>query len=145
MKQIIKYLLLLIILSIPSYCIYRYEVDKPFTKYMYFGTILKHSSDEVSIKHGTRTELYLLIRFDSLYITKAIEVSPTTYLDNKDGDKVCFSLQKQTLYPKSHTGYAFFGMILEIIIGSIIIILLLYFLIKWIFPDFISHLKQEID
>lgn len=132
-KKITKYIILIIIISFIGYCIYELETKKPFTEYVYCGTILKHSSDEVTIKHGVKTELYLLVRFDNLNITKAIEVSPTTYFNNKDGDNVCFTLEKQTLYPELKTIYTGLGMLFYFISSVLLICVIIALLITWLF------------
>lgn len=57
----------------------------------YCGTITKLFSDEVSVKHGSRTDLYLIINFDN-YGQKAVEVDVNTYAGKQVGQRVCFNL-----------------------------------------------------
>lgn len=58
------------------------------------GVIESKSNDEVAIKHGTRTELYLNINFEKSGF-KSIEVSPTTYFKNQRGERVCFNIDEK--------------------------------------------------
>lgn len=58
------------------------------------GKIQSKSSDEVAIKHGTQTELYLNIQFEKAGF-KAINVNTTDYFHYQKGDKVCFDLAEK--------------------------------------------------
>lgn len=58
------------------------------------GVIKSKSSDEVAIKYGVRTELYLNIEFTNSGF-RSIETNPTTYFKFKNGDKICFDLNKE--------------------------------------------------
>jgi hypothetical protein len=55
------------------------------------GKVISKSQDEVVIKYGTETKLYLNVQFDKEGF-KAVNVSPTTYFDTKNGKRVCFDL-----------------------------------------------------
>ena len=57
------------------------------------GIIVSKSTDEVAIKRGVSTELYLNINFHKSGF-RSIEVGPTTYFKYKVGQSVCFDLDK---------------------------------------------------
>jgi hypothetical protein len=56
---------------------------------------MSKSNDEVSIKHGSRTELYLNVEFEKTGF-KSVLVDPTTYFSKDVGDNVCFNLNEET-------------------------------------------------
>ena len=65
------------------------------TEHEYTGVVLSKSTDEVQIKYGTRTDLYLLMQFENR--ARAIEVSPTTYLSSEVGDELTFKLDYEEM------------------------------------------------
>ena len=65
------------------------------TTHLECGKIVSHSTDEIIIKHGTRTELYLNVIFDT-GISKSINVEPTTYFFHKNGERICFNVDNDT-------------------------------------------------
>lgn len=72
-----------------AYCFYFYKIISP-TKYLDCGIILKKSTEEVNIKNGSKTELYLLCEFEKNgVIAKRADI--TTYLKYNKGDNICFS------------------------------------------------------
>ena len=53
------------------------------------GVVVSKSADEIRIKHGHRTELYLNVQFEKQgFVSKS--VTPTTYFKHYKGDRVCF-------------------------------------------------------
>lgn len=70
----------------------------------YTGVVLSKSADEVQIKHGTRTDLYLLMQFDNR--TRAIEVSPTTYLSSQVGEELIFNLDYEEMNGRAPNRYS---------------------------------------
>lgn len=71
------------------------------------GIIISKSNDEVAIKHGTRTELYLNIQFEQSGF-RSIETEPTTYFQFQKGERVCFNLKKKM--PTYHYVFLFSGL-----------------------------------
>lgn len=118
-----------IILSIAFFVIksmYIFTVNKQYNVHTDSGTIISRSTDEVAIKHGSSTELYLNIKFDKSGF-RAIKVEPTTYFKFKKGDRVSFILKDTT--KEGSTLYFFAGLVFYVIAC----IILLYFLITWAF------------
>lgn len=62
------------------------------------GIVESKSSDEVAIKNGSETQLYLNVRFKNAGF-KSILCTPTTYFSKKKGDTVCFMLADPTHNP----------------------------------------------
>jgi hypothetical protein len=62
------------------------------------GKIISKSADEVIIKYGTKTELYLNIQFEKSGF-KSIEVDPTLYFQKSKNDYVCFNLSDRQSQP----------------------------------------------
>ena len=79
-----------ILLGVCVFCAILVLIQDHYKKYQDCGIVLSKSSDEVTIKHGVRTELYLNIKFRNSG-NKAIEVSPTTYFNTDVNELVCFS------------------------------------------------------
>ena len=88
------------------------------------GRIRSRSADEVTIKHGTRTELYLNIDFDKSGF-KSIEVNPTTYFRHTKGDRVCFTLSNDVPY-RDVTLFGNIFFYVCIIIVAILIIIVVF-------------------
>lgn len=93
-KNYIGYgLLFLMFCFITKYAIdFYYYQFKPI-EYKDCGKIVSKSNDEITIKHGTRTELYLNIQFEKDGF-KSIEVEPTSYFKHKINDIVCYTFIK---------------------------------------------------
>lgn len=89
------------------------------------GIVVSKSADEIVIKHGTQTELYLNIQFEKSGF-KSIEVEPTLYFQKKKGDRVCFELVDSK---NSHPVFWICGAVLGVLMC--IIILILFF--TWLF------------
>lgn len=90
------------------------------------GTVISKSQDEVTIKNGSQTELYLNIQFDKVGF-KSIEVEPTTYFGSDVGERVSFGLIKEK------TGFQFFKFIWGFLIVAVAIITVIVIFIKWLF------------
>lgn len=90
------------------------------------GTVISKSQDEVIIKHGTQTELYLNIQFDKVGF-KSIEVEPTTYFGSNVGERVVFGLIKEK------TGLQITKFIWGFLVSAIAIIALIVIFIRWLF------------
>lgn len=90
------------------------------------GTVISKSQDEVTIKHGTQTELYLNIQFDNVGF-KSIEVEPTTYFGSAVGERVSFGLIKEK------SGWQFAKFIWGFLIVAVAIITIITIFIRWLF------------
>lgn len=96
-KNIIRILTLLPLSIYLLYCCYHFIANKERPTYLDCGKVVSKSNDEVTIKHGTRTELYLNIQFNKSGF-RSIECDPTTYFSKKVGDSVCFDLDQKTSF-----------------------------------------------
>lgn len=73
----------------------KYFIETPLhDKESQTGTVVSKSADEIIIKYGTQTELYLNVQFDKIGF-KSIEVEPTTYFSSEVGERVTFKLTKE--------------------------------------------------
>jgi hypothetical protein len=81
-------------MSYGSYCVYYVLSNNAHPEYKDCGVVKSKSNDEVSIKHGSRTELYLNVEFEKTGF-KSVLVDPTTYFSNDVGDYVCFNLDEK--------------------------------------------------
>lgn len=126
LKDSLKAILFFIILYISVYSSYFFITHSSHETKNHIGTIISKSSDEVAIKHGSQTELYLNIQFDDIGF-KSIEVEPTTYFGHKVGDRVSFGLRVS----KGLEFHVYF------IIGFFVIFISLFLLfvifIRWLF------------
>lgn len=95
LKNIVRVIVLLPLTIYFIYCSY-YTITEPFNpKYQDCGVIVSRSTDEIIIKYGTKTELYLNIQFDNSGF-KSIKCEPTLYFSKKVGDRICTTLNKET-------------------------------------------------
>lgn len=83
-----------ILLVIGDYHAYQFATKGAHEEKLYCGTVVYRSSDEITIKYGTKTELYLGVEFEDGVGRHAIETDVDTYISKKVGDHVCFSLTK---------------------------------------------------
>jgi hypothetical protein len=103
------------------YCVYFSATHEASPKYNDCGVVVSKSNDEVPIKHGTRTELYLNVQFDKTGF-RSIECEPTTYFKYQKGDRVCFDLNQKISI--SHRIYTSIGWTVMIIGGLVLWVLL---------------------
>lgn len=75
------------------YCCYHCITNSHNPTYLDCGNIISKSNDEVTIKRGIRTELYLNIEFEKSGF-RSIKCNPTTYFSKQIGQTVCFNLNK---------------------------------------------------
>lgn len=123
----ITFLSLLGILMGYSIC-YMYT-NKQFVTYEDCGKIVSKSADEVSIKHGSQTELYLNVQFNKSGF-RSMNVNPTTYFHFKTGDNICFDLNEKE--QGLHVFFYMTGCISSVMIG--IALTVLFF--GWMFGAF---------
>ncbi len=87
-------IVLLAIVTTLSYSVYHnFTIDQHIHIHD-CGIIKSKSTDEVIIKYGTNTELYLNIQFEKVGF-RAQQTDPTTYFKYKVGDKVCFDWEQR--------------------------------------------------
>jgi hypothetical protein len=94
MKNILRIITLTIVIVIYAIGIFNGIDEYQNGTYQDCGTIISKSQDEVTIKYGSRTELYLNVKFINSGF-KSILVDPTTYFKNKIGNNICFQLNKE--------------------------------------------------
>ena len=92
-KNIVRIITLIPLSLYFIYCSYFVITNFNENTYIDCGTVISRLSDEINIKHGTKTELYLNVQFDKSGF-RSIECTPTTYFSKKKGDDVCFKLKK---------------------------------------------------
>ncbi len=108
------------------YCSYHFLANEMMPKYLDCGNVISKSSDEVTIKHGVRTELYLNIQFNKSGF-RSIGCTPTTYFSKKVGENVCFYLNKDVSIWYSINNLI--GLVVLIILGVNIVGLFVSYLI----------------
>lgn len=74
-------------------CVYIFITTDNQPTYNDCGIVLSKSNDEIAIKHGVKTELYLNIQFNKSGF-KSVNVEPTTYFSKKVNDRICFDLNE---------------------------------------------------
>ncbi len=109
-------------------CCFHVFINGVRPQYLDCGIVESKSSDEVSIKHGVRTELYLNIRFEKTGF-KSIGCSPTTYFSKKVGERVCFDLNQEV------SNFYHISSLIGIVILAIGAIVLLVMFIGYISPE----------
>jgi hypothetical protein len=125
MKKIIRILTLGIISIYLLYCCYHVITNESNPRYRDCGEVISKSNDEVVIKHGTKTKLYLNINFEKSGF-RSIECTPTTYFSHNKGDYVCFNLLEDVsiFYQLSYL----IGVFVFFILGCILIYYFLTYL-----------------
>ncbi len=128
LKNILRALTLIPLSVYLLYCSYYAITHDIEPKYMDCGKVVSKSNDEVSIKHGVRTELYLNVQFEKSGFY-SVEVSPTTYFLRKKGDRVCFKL------PEPVSVWHGINHIIGVIVLIILSIIALVTFIGYLLPD----------
>ena len=124
-RKILKYSLLLIISIYYLYSAYYVYTHPYFTYTKECGKIISKSNDEVSIKHGSRTDLYLNVQFDNRF--ESVLVDPTTYFGNHKGEEICFNFTDKMTFKN------FWNYLLFIVISVILILVGIAQFIVYIF------------
>jgi hypothetical protein len=123
LNKMVRYITLIPLSLYLIYCLGYMFTHEARPEYLDCGEIVSKSSDEVAIKHGIQTELYLNIEFDSTWF-ESIEVSPTTYFEHDVGERICFNLNaKPTIW---HYVNQLVGYVLAII-GCVVLLILFIF------------------
>lgn len=94
-RVIVRWTVLIPIIGFLLYSVVFVTCNPITPKYQDCGAVTMKSNDEVAMKYGTRTELYLLVSFDKSG-SRAMNVSPTTYFNTRVGDRLCFMLPEPT-------------------------------------------------
>lgn len=71
-----------------------YKYGSVRSNHLETGTLISKSNDEVKIKHGHQTELYLNMMFDKSGF-QSMHVNETTYFKFQKGDRVSFYLDNE--------------------------------------------------
>lgn len=93
LKNTIRVITLIPLMVYLTYCSYHFIANDTRPSYLDCGKVVSKSSDEVAIKYGVKTELYLNIQFNKSGF-RSVECSPTTYFSKQIGDNVCFNLDE---------------------------------------------------
>lgn len=125
-KNIVRFVTLAPLSIYLLYCISFFILNPMRPKYNDCGVIISKSNDEITIKHGVKTELYLNIHFNRSGF-KSIEVSPTTYFKYYRGDTVCFDINQE------HNGWYDLKMMIGVVMCVIIIVILIALLGNYMF------------
>ena len=128
LKNILRTLVLLPLSVYLVYCAFHFITTEIHPTFLDCGKVVSKSNDEVAVKHGTRTELYLIVQFNKSGV-RAIECNPTTYFSKKVGDNVCFKQPKEVSewYTINHV----VGVVTLIVLGAIV----LWNSALYLFPD----------
>lgn len=123
--KIVRISIFALIGSFLLYCVVFFWTNPQNPEYTDCGRVVSKSQDEVVIKHGTETNLYLNVQFKNSGF-KSVCVQPTTYFKTKVGEKVCFDLDKEvsTWYSIKYL----MGIIVQAIIVLVLVIVLIMFL-----------------
>lgn len=128
LKKIVMFLTLCPLTLYLLYCFCHFVLTKSHPIYLDCGKIVSKSSDEVAIKSGSRTKLYLNVQFEKSGF-RSIECNPTTYFSKNVGERSCFYLDKN-MGEKYHLNN-FIGMF----VAMILLILAFMLLVNYIAPD----------
>ena len=94
LKNIVRIIVLTPIACFLLFSVYYFLTHEQRPKYLDCGVVVSKSNDEIAIKYGTETKLYLNIEFEKSGF-QSIECAPTTYFQQKVGDRVCFDLDEK--------------------------------------------------
>ena len=92
-KNIVRVISALTVGLYSIYCIFFFFANSHNPTYSDCGKIISKSQDEVVIKYGTSTELYLNIQFEKSGF-KSINAKTTDYFHYKKGDTICYDLRQ---------------------------------------------------
>lgn len=92
------------------------------------GIVLSKSLDEIAIKHGTKTQLYLNIKFEKSGFM-SMECSPTEYFSTSVGHRKCYDL------PAQQSGFY--------LITKLVGCLVIYFVLSFAVIFFIIYLFKQ--
>lgn len=128
MKEITRITILVPLAIYLIYCSFHFITTEWNPVFLDCGEIVSKYSDEVDMKNGVRTILYLNVDLKKSGF-KSIKCEPTAYFSKEIGDNVCFHLQqKKTIHYQLSN---MIGCVVIIISGFILLIIL----IRYLVPD----------
>lgn len=86
------------------------------------GTVQNTLATEKPVKSHLYNELYLGIKFDSGEF-EAVNVSPTTYMQKKPGDRVCFTNEDTSYMPYWMSSFMFFVSLAVVFLYFLVLII----------------------
>ena len=125
-KNIIRLIILLLLSIYSLYSVYYFISNDIKPTYIDCGIVKSKSYDDIIIKYGTKTELYLNIQFKKTGF-KSIKCSPTVYFSKNIGDNICLELNKDTTF--QHKIISISGLLILSILGSILIGIIIWYII----------------
>ncbi len=90
-KKVLRYGVITMSTLFVLYCIYRF-VQNDFQvrkQEKHCGKIVSKSNDEIAIKYGSSTRLFLNVNFGDVF--RSVEVEPTTYFKFEVGESICIN------------------------------------------------------
>jgi hypothetical protein len=130
-KKNVLLVLLAFVLNYPVYLGIK-DINYANQTKTYCGTVKDIETQLKAVKHGTRTDYYLLVEFDSIG-TRLIDVTPETfYIHGKEGNRVCFELRNQFVKKTNTSGLLAVGFAFGVAIGLIYDIILIFLVINMI-------------
>ena len=126
LKNIVRIVLIIPTTLFILYCLYIVIKKEENPTFKDCGIVKSKSYDEVAIKHGSRTQLYLNIQFEKSGF-RSIECEPTTYFSKNVGDYVCFELEDKSA--DSYRVYYVIGLVFLFIIGFACLCLIILYII----------------
>lgn len=124
LKNLIRLIVLIPLSIYLLYCCYHFFTYPETQTYLDCGKVISKSNDEVTIKYGSKTELYLNVQFNKSGF-QSVKCEPTTYFSKKVGDNVCFNLNKP-VYFWHFLNYNIGFVVICTLIISLIILLVIY-------------------
>ena len=70
------------------------------TKKLYCGNVVDINTKLANVKHGTKTEYFLLVNFDNLG-NRLIEVNAETFYTHEAGNRICLELSNRFVTKES--------------------------------------------
>lgn len=128
-KNIVRVVILTPVLTYLFYCVYHLLSNEYNPTFLDCGIVISRSTDEIAIKHGSKTELYLNVQFKKSGF-KSINCEPTTYFKYKKGDNVCFNIDKDM--GKWYNINNSVGLIVLVILTIMLVLFLLFY---YLLPD----------
>lgn len=98
----------------------------------YYGTVESVGTKEHAVKHGTSTDLYLLVNFDKLG-KKAVDVSPTTFYSTKEGERVGFAYDNRHIYGEKSTMLEFMCFVVSCLAAFVLVIIAINKGAEWLY------------
>lgn len=128
-KNIVRVVILAPVLVYLLYCVYHFLSTEFKPAFLDCGVIVSKATDEIAIKNGSKTELYLNVQFEKSGF-KSIDCEPTTYFKYKKGDNVCFNIEKDM--GKWYNINNSVGLIVLVILTIMLVLFLLFY---YLLPD----------